>query len=92
VVAWIGYQLFTERLPPNGFFGVRTRRTLSDVRFWYAANRAAGGYLLAAAVLAAGSVLALSFTGKVNWQLAITILISLVGIAVVLSMIWHERN
>jgi len=38
-------------VPPNWFYGFRTRKTLSDPRIWYAANRYSGFYLLAAGTL-----------------------------------------
>ena len=31
-----------DKIPPNGFYGFRTPRTLSDANIWYSANRVAG--------------------------------------------------
>lgn len=33
-------------VPPNRFYGVRTRRTLSDDALWFAANRVGGWVVL----------------------------------------------
>jgi hypothetical protein len=38
--------LLQGRVAPNGWYGVRTRKTLSDERIWYAANRGGGRLLL----------------------------------------------
>lgn len=44
----ISIPLILERVPPNNFYGFRTRKTLSDPKIWYAANRVSGWGLLAA--------------------------------------------
>jgi len=47
VVAMIlGIPMALELIPPNRFFGYRTRKTLSSESVWYRANRAAGWSLL----------------------------------------------
>jgi uncharacterized membrane protein len=38
------------KIPPNRFYGFRTRKTLSNPEIWYRANRAAGIDLIVAAV------------------------------------------
>ena len=38
-------------IPPNRVYGVRTRRTLSDRRLWYRANRFGGWCLLVATLV-----------------------------------------
>jgi uncharacterized membrane protein len=40
----ISIPLVAGKIPRNRFFGIRTRKTLSDERVWYAANRF-GGWL-----------------------------------------------
>ena len=39
------------KVPPNYFFGFRTPKTLSSPDVWYAANRAAGWFMVAAAAI-----------------------------------------
>jgi uncharacterized membrane protein len=48
--------LIFRRIPPNPFYGLRTRRTFLSPRIWYAANRTAGIWLTIAGIvwLAAG--------------------------------------
>jgi uncharacterized membrane protein len=42
VLAIIGMPLSMGKIPPNHFYGFRTRRTLSDPDIWYPANVYAG--------------------------------------------------
>lgn len=54
--------LIQERVPPNRVYGFRTRKTLSDPKIWYAANRASGQDLfVAGAVITISSVVMLLF-------------------------------
>lgn len=50
LLAVLGVPLMLARVPPNRWYGFRVRRTLSDPSVWYAANRYAGGWMLAAGV------------------------------------------
>src|SRR6266542_951173 len=43
--------MMLERVPPNGWYGFRTPRTMSDPNIWYPANRVAGRNLSLAGVL-----------------------------------------
>lgn len=50
VIATASLPLIFALIPPNRIYGVRTRKTLSDDRVWYAANRLAGVLSLASCV------------------------------------------
>ncbi|QSQ15719.1 SdpI family protein [Myxococcus landrumensis] len=54
----LGVPLVLGKVPPNGGYGFRTPKTLSDPRIWYAANRVTGQDL----VIAGGVILVLSMT------------------------------
>jgi uncharacterized membrane protein len=56
--------LVQERIPPNPWYGFRVRKTMSDSRIWYAANKVAGKDLMSA-----GAVI--SFTAAVTWLFAV---------------------
>jgi uncharacterized membrane protein len=43
--------MMMRKVPPNQFYGFRTRKTLSDPRIWFDANRRAGVNLVIAALL-----------------------------------------
>lgn len=81
----ISVPLILERVPPNNVYGFRTRKTLSDPKIWYAANRASGHHLLVAgAVVTASSAGTLLFGHRLQpEQVAFTLLavmvLSLVG-------------
>ena len=46
VLGWVlivlGIPLAMQKIPPNGFYGFRTAKTLSDSEDWYRANSYAG--------------------------------------------------
>jgi uncharacterized membrane protein len=42
----VGFPLMRRRVPPNRWYGVRTRSTLADERTWYAVNERSGRDLL----------------------------------------------
>ncbi len=91
-IGYLGVLLLTERIPPNPLFGFRTARTRADPRFWYAANKAAGQYILAAASISAGLFVLMALTDTASWDAAGLALMIPLGAAVVLSLIWHERH
>ncbi len=47
----ISLPLIKGRVPPNHIYGFRTRKTLSNERIWYEANRVSGYDLFIAGVL-----------------------------------------
>lgn len=38
----LGLPLYLKKIGPNGFYGFRTSKTLSDPNIWYAVNRIGG--------------------------------------------------
>ena len=53
LVILICVPMILEMVPPNNWYGFRTRRTLSDPNVWYPANRIAGQYLAVAGTVIA---------------------------------------
>jgi uncharacterized membrane protein len=51
LIALISVPLILGLVPRNRLYGVRTRKTLSDDRIWYPANRLGGWLLLASSAL-----------------------------------------
>lgn len=47
----ISIPLILEKVPPNRWYGFRVKKTLSDEKIWYVANRIAGYDLLIAGVV-----------------------------------------
>ncbi len=56
--------LILERVPPNRTYGFRTRKTLSDPKIWYAANRTSGHDLLVAGAIITASSIGMLFFGR----------------------------
>src|SRR5438874_1638746 len=92
----ISLPMIYEKIPPNGFYGFRTPRTLSDPNVWYPANRVAGRNLAVAGVIVSTTALVLFAMQKsiaprtADLTLLIVTLISFIG-AVVHSFIALRR-
>lgn len=50
----ISIPLVAGRIPRNRFFGIRTLKTLSDKRVWYAANRYGGWLFIVSSLIYLG--------------------------------------
>ena len=57
--ALVALPLAARKIPPNFFYGYRTRATLSDRTIWYEANAHFGRGLLVASAVGAAAALAL---------------------------------
>jgi len=54
----LGIPLWLGKIAPNGIYGFRTGKTLSDPRIWYAVNRVCGiDFCIAGSVIISGSLL-----------------------------------
>ena len=51
LIALVSVPLVLGLVPPNRFYGVRTRKTIAADRIWYPANRLGGWLLLASSAL-----------------------------------------
>ena len=79
----LGIQLKHEKVPPNWFYGFRTRRTLSDTNIWYAVNRVTGeDMILAGVVLTATAVLMLALRNWIAPEAAVFVLVAVILIMV----------
>jgi uncharacterized membrane protein len=78
-----------KRVPPNPYYGFRTKKTLSDLNIWYEINRIQGNDLFVAGSLITLSslsmlVIARSWTPEyVVFTLLAVLVLSLTGVA------WH---
>ena len=60
--------MILQRIKPNFWYGIRTRKTLSDEKIWNPANQYAGKALLLAGIVMVGSSLGLYWvTGNSQW-------------------------
>lgn len=64
LISGVSVPLIKGRVPPNYLYGFRTRKTLSDERVWYEANRASGRAMFVAGVATSAASLAVLFFGQ----------------------------
>ena len=81
--------LMRKRIPPNPYYGFRTRKTMSDPKIWYEVNRIQGNDLFVAGSLITISsftmlAIARAWTPEyVVFTLLSVLVLSLIGVA------WH---
>jgi hypothetical protein len=57
ILAGLSVPLVLQKMPPNGFFGLRSRATVNNPKLWYKINAFAGKRLLATGLATAlGSI------------------------------------
>jgi uncharacterized membrane protein len=84
----LGIPLLKGRIPPNRFYGARTRKTLSDERIWYAVNRVTGRDLIIGGVAVMITAVGIQFFGKsLNPNHAATILLTVLVVSVIVMVI-----
>ena len=88
----VGYPLLRGRVPPNYWYGYRTRWTLSDEEVWYRVNRVTGRDMIEAgfAVLVVSLTL-LAFSRRMNADTA-TVVLLFVMLAGVARMVVHGQG
>ena len=85
----ISVPLIMGKVPPNWFYGFRTRKTLSDSKIWYEANRLSGkDFFISGLLVFVASIVTLVFGQSANpdhivFTLLSVLLLSLAGAA------WH---
>lgn len=85
----LGLPLKHEKIPPNWFYGFRTRKTLSSAEIWYPVNRVAGGDMVVTGfVLILAALVMLAIRNWVAPETAVIIL-SLVGVGMSVWMLVH---
>ncbi len=81
--------LIQQRVPPNRYYGFRTRKTLSDPKIWYEANRISGHDLLVAgALLTITSFVMLMFAQGWKPEHVVFTLLSVMTLSLV-GAVWH---
>ena len=70
LIVIISIPLVMGWIPRNRFYGVRTRKTLSDERLWYAVNRFGGWLFIASGLVYFGIALLVPYSAdsaSLNW-------------------------
>ena len=89
VLIGISIPLIMRKVPPNSFYGCRTRKTLSNPRIWYEANHIAGiDFCIAGAVVLFSSLamLVLGQKSDANYAVATLLVILLASVG---AASWH---
>lgn len=86
--------LILRKVPPNPFYGLRTKATFSSDRVWYAANRIAGIWLAIAGIVWLGAGLLIptlvgSQQDALPWVIAVGLLSTI--LATVISVLAARR-
>jgi uncharacterized membrane protein len=84
----LGIPLLQGRIPPNRFYGSRTKKTLSDERIWYAVNRVTGRDLIIGGVAVVITSVGIHFFGQsLDPHHATTILLTVLVVSVIVMVI-----
>jgi uncharacterized membrane protein len=70
IILIISVPLVLGLIPKNRFYGVRTRKTLSDERVWYAANRFGGWLFIISGLIYLGIAAVVPYSSdstSLNW-------------------------
>lgn len=81
--------LIQQRVPPNRYYGFRAKKTLSDTKIWYEANRVSGDDLFLARALITGTSLVLLVFAQ-GWETE-HVVITLLSVMALSSAgaLWH---
>jgi uncharacterized membrane protein len=79
VIVALAIPLIAQKVPPNVWYGFRTRKTLSSPEIWYPANRRSGIYLLAAGLVTLAATVALRGTAWSPERSPVALAIVLLG-------------
>ncbi len=61
LLAIIALPLYFEKIPPNGLYGFRVKKTMENPDIWYPVNKYSSRWLIAAGIIMALSAVGLSF-------------------------------
>jgi uncharacterized membrane protein len=78
--------LILGKVPPNSLYGCRTRKTLSDPKIWYEANRISGkDFLISGGLVLAASIAMLVFGQGANPDYVVFTLLSVLLLSVAVA-------
>jgi uncharacterized membrane protein len=79
----LGIPLQQGAVPPNWWYGFRTRKTLSNKEIWYAINRVTGIDMIRTGVVIVGaSLIVLALRNRLSAELVILVLVAVMLIMV----------
>ncbi len=88
----LGIPLYLQKIKPNYIYGYRTRRTLSDERIWYAANKYfAKLFIISGIVTTSASLILFLIAANIDIIIANLLLVLIVALPLAVSIIMTER-
>ena len=88
---WVSLPMIANAVPPNRFYGFRTRQTLSNERIWYRANRFAGWALFTASIVSAAVLVSIPQESLLTPGVAVGIFVAPLLVALAASYIYLRR-
>jgi hypothetical protein len=69
LLAGLAIPLILGKIPPNGLYGLRVKRTMENPQIWYPANSYAGKWLLSIGLATAAAAILFSFIPNISLDL-----------------------
>jgi hypothetical protein len=91
VTALVSLPLIKRKVPPNRFYGFRTRETLASPDVWYPVNAFSGWALLVASAISFVVVCLLSDEALANQWIGAAAFIVPVGLGLVATLLYQRR-
>lgn len=89
VLIGISIPLIMRKVPPNSFYGCRTRKALSDPKIWYEANHVSGiDFCVGGVVVLVSSLMILALGHNMETNRAVLVLLSILFLSVG-GAAWH---
>jgi uncharacterized membrane protein len=92
IIAIASVPMILKLVPPNGFYGLRTPKTLANTDLWFRANRFAGCALFIAAATSAAVFLAVPEYAAGRSLVGVLILVVPLITAVVASLVYVHNQ
>ena len=90
----ISIPLVTGKIPQNRFYGIRTRKTMSDERIWYASNRFGGWLFILSSLIYFGIAAFVPYSddsSSVNWWVHIGGLLLPLAVSILIIHLYTKR-
>ena len=84
LIAGLSVPLLLKRVPPNRFYGFRSKRTLGDEQIWYRVNHLGGAFL---AISSLGSLVAALAIALAAWPEIGAAAVTLTGLVIASALV-----
>jgi uncharacterized membrane protein len=85
----LGFPLKKDKVPPNYWYGYRTKKTLANKDLWYEVNRVAGSDMVYAGAILVGGSIVIAIAGLwISFEAAAVVLV----VVTLLDVIWMAAH